>query len=72
MAVGYDDRDVGLGLVFGLLAAAAAGYTLLTSLWSVTAESEAAAATFQMHAAVGFGASIALGALLVAVLHAYA
>jgi hypothetical protein len=67
-----DDRAIGLGMVFGLLAVGAAGYTLFASFGSATAESEAVATNLQVEAAVGFAAAVTFGCLLVAVLHRYA
>lgn len=69
MAATSDDRRVGLGLVFGLLAAGAAGYTLAASLQAATATEHAA--TLQTEAAVGFAASIVFGTLVIAAIHLY-
>ncbi|MFB6219424.1 MAG: hypothetical protein ABEH77_09685 [Halobacteriaceae archaeon] len=71
MSATTDDRGVGLGLLFGLLALGAAGYTLVTSFQSATAASDAAAASLQVDAAVGFAASMVFGTLLVGALHLY-
>jgi hypothetical protein len=69
MAVSQDDRGVGLGLLFGILAVGAAGYGLQASFRGAVAAGDAAA--LQMEAAVGFAAAMTFGTLLVAVLHIY-
>jgi hypothetical protein len=68
---GRDDRAFGLGLVFGLLAVGASGYTLLASFRSATASSDAVAANLQVEAAIGFAAAVTFGCLVVTVLHRY-
>ena len=51
------DMGVGIGLLFGLLAAAAAVYTFV--------------APGQFESALGFGAAVALASLCVAAIHAW-